>query len=102
MFAAKNWITIEVSQHYVFKKGCKFQSYKCLLLPAQARETRFLDAHRYYLGAYAFKNCAFNPDEIYRVGSKLSIWLRHTFLQCCSRAAVDSGGWAAMDVILDD
>ena len=76
----------------------------CVLRPhmAKAKTTRFLDLHYYHFSVYGARDCAFYEDGIYHIGKRLSIWLRHFFLQGWTDAAVDTWGWVSIaDVIID-
>ena len=72
----------------------------CLINPGQGINTRFFDGAYQRCGTYGYRECVFNNDEIYHIGKKLSIWLRHDFLKPWSRTPVDPAGWASVDDIL--
>ena len=47
------------------------------MMPGVIRSCHFLGEAYHRFGSYGYRDCAFLHDEMYHIGTRLSIWLRH-------------------------
>ena len=73
-----------------------------LMKPGLTARARFSDQSHPKLGTERIESSPFYPDEIYHVGKRLSIWLRHELLRGGHATTIDRGGWASIDDLIQE